>query len=209
MEANKVSKALISRLPRYLEHLKAVPEENGSYISSTSVANALGLGHPLVRKDFSRVSNGGHPKKGYVRLELIADIEAFLGCDNTVDAVIVGTGKLGSALLGYSGFSEYGMNLVAGFDSTIHVSRKESGKPVYPMEMLERFCRERGIRLGVITVPAACAQEVCDQMVESGIRAIWNFAPIHLEVPEGVHVHNENLAASLAELRMWLRVKES
>lgn len=200
-----ISQALLSRLPRYLEHLKSIPAEKGVYISSTAVANSLGLGHALVRKDLSRVCDKGHPKKGYVRLELIADIEAHLGYHFSVDAVIVGTGKLGSALLDYPGFQNYGMNLVAGFDLDPKIPITNSGKPIYPMYQLETFCHDKQIHMGVITVPAAQAQEICDQMVACGILAIWNFAPTHLRVPDHVLVHNENLAASLAGLRMQLR----
>lgn len=201
----KISKALLSRLPGYLEHLKSIPEENGEFVSSATVANSLGLGQALVRKDFSRVCDKGHPKLGYIRLELIADIEAFLGYNTDMDAVLVGTGKLGSALLDYTGFQKYGIHLVAGFDVNAETFHTEYGKPIYPVKELAAFCRENNIRMGVITVPAAYAQHICDQMVECGIQAIWNFAPIHLEVPKQVHVHNENLAVSLAELRMELR----
>ena len=204
-----ISKALLSRLPRYLEHLKSVSSENGTYISSTAVAAALGLGHALVRKDLSRICDKGHPKKGYVRLELIADIESHLGYNFSMDAVLVGTGKLGSALLDYPGFLEYGMNLVAGFDIAPEHRGESTNKPVYPLSQLGAFCREQDIRLGIITVTVSSAQQICDLMVENGILSIWNFAPTHLRVPEHVRVHNENLAVSLAELRMQLRNLDS
>ena len=205
MESNKVSKALLGRLPRYLEHLKSLPASGGDYISSAAVATALGLGHVLVRKDFAKVSDGGHPKTGYLRLELIMDIESYLGYNNTTDAVIVGAGKLGQALLDYYGFHTYGMNVVAGFDINGLLRHTDEGKPIYPMEDLEGFCREQSILMGIITVPAEFAQEVCDRLVKCGIKAIWNFAAVHLTVPEGIVVQNENLASSLTELRMHLR----
>lgn len=207
MEINKVSKALLARLPRYLEHLKAVPMENGDYISSATVASALGLGHVLVRKDFAKVSDGGHPKTGYLRRELIVDIESFLGYNNTTDAVLVGAGRLGQALLDYPGFEGYGMNVRAGFDVNEYLCHTAEGKPVYPVSELERFCREHGILMGIITVPAEQAQKVCDGMVAAGIKVIWNFASVHLTVPGGIVVQNENLAASLTELRMHLRAQ--
>ena len=209
METNKISKALLGRLPRYLTHLKSLTDEEKTYVSSASVADALGLGQVLVRKDFARVSNGGHPKTGYLRRGLIVDMEAFLGYHTTTEAVVVGAGKLGGALLDYSGFREYGLNVVAGFDITREKRKTVSGKTVYPVEELDTYCRENRICMGILTVPVGMAQTVCDRMVASGIRAIWNFSPTHLDVPAGVHVHNENLAASLTELRMQLKFMES
>ena len=205
MERNKVSKALVARLPRYLDHLKSLPKTGGDYISSLAVASALGLGHVLVRKDFARVSDGGHPKTGYLRRELIVDIENFLGYNNTTDAVLVGAGKLGQALLDYYGFGTYGTNILAGFDICRELTHTDSGKPVFPMDEFERFCVESGVLMGIITVPAEYAQEVCNRMVACGIQAIWNFAPVHLQVPAHILVQNENLAASLTELRMHLK----
>lgn len=209
METNKISRALLGRLPRYLAHLKSMTDEDRQYVSSASVADALGLGKVLVRKDFAKVSDGGHPKTGYLRRGLIVDMESFLGYHTTTDAVVVGTGKLGSALLDYSGFREYGLNVVAGFDAAQENRQTDAGKTVYPVEELDAYCRENGICMGILTVPAGIAQTVCDRMVKCGIRAIWNFAPTHLDVPAGVHVHNENLAASLTELRMQLKFMES
>ncbi|MBR2047791.1 MAG: redox-sensing transcriptional repressor Rex [Oscillospiraceae bacterium] len=208
METNKISSALLGRLPRYLAHLKTLTDEDRRYVSSASVADALGLGKVLVRKDFAKVSDGGHPKTGYLRRELIVDMESFLGYHTITEAVVVGTGKLGSALLDYSGFQEYGLSVVAGFDATHEHRQTDAGKTIYPVEELDSFCREKGICMGILTVPAGIAQLVCNRMVESGIRAIWNFAPTHLDVPAGVHVHNENLAASLTELRMQLKLME-
>lgn len=209
METNKISRALLGRLPRYLAHLKSLTDDDRQYVSSASVADALGLGKVLVRKDFAKVSDGGHPKTGYLRQGLIVDMEAFLGYHTTTEAVVVGTGKLGGALLDYSGFREYGLNVVAGFDATQEKRRTDAGKTVYPVEELDTYCRENGICMGILTVPVGIAQTVCNRMVASGIRAIWNFAPTHLDVPAGVHVQNENLAASLTELRMQLKFMES
>ena len=209
METNKISRALLGRLPRYLAHLKSLTDDDRQYVSSASVADALGLGKVLVRKDFAKVSDGGHPKTGYLRQGLIVDMEAFLGYHTTTEAVVVGTGKLGGALLDYSGFQEYGLNVVAGFDATQEKRRTDAGKTVYPVEELDTYCRENGICMGILTVPVGIAQTVCNRMVASGIRAIWNFAPTHLDVPAGVHVQNENLAASLTELRMQLKFMES
>ena len=113
MEEKKVSKSVLKRLPGYLAYLKNMPENAPAHISATALANALGMGEVQVRKDLAMVSDGGRPKIGYLRETLIDDIEQFLGYDNTTDAVLIGAGKLGQALMGYSGFDEYGLNILA------------------------------------------------------------------------------------------------
>lgn len=204
----KISKAVLKRLPIYLSYLKALPEDAPENISATTLAAALNLGEVQVRKDLALVSDGGRPKVGYRRLSLIEDIQQFLGCDNTDDAVLVGAGKLGRALLGYSGFSEYGLNIVAAFDADeIRCGGVESGKPILPLSRLEEICRKHNILMGIITVPAPYAQDVCDLLVRNGIQAIWNFAPTHLDAPEGILVQNENMATSLAVLSTHLSAK--
>ena len=120
--------------------------------------------------------------------------------------VLVGAGNLGKALLSYDGFSDYGLDVIAAFDTDSTLTGTLiSGKPVLPMEDLEVVCTEKKIHLGIITVPVAAAQSVCDQLISFGIRAIWNFAPTILKVPKGVLVENENLASSLAVLSQHLQ----
>ncbi len=116
MERKEISKAVLKRLPGYLAYLKGMPDSGSPYISATALANALGMGEVQVRKDLAMVSDGGRPKIGYVRESLIEDIEQFLGYDNTTDAVLIGAGKLGLALMGYKGFQDYGLNILAAFD---------------------------------------------------------------------------------------------
>ena len=207
MEKKELSKAVLKRLPGYLNYLKSLSDDNGVYISATALANALGMGEVQVRKDLAAVSSGGKPKVGYHRESLIDDIEQFLGYDNTHHAVLVGAGKLGLALLGYSGFDAYGLQILAAFDADPAIEMTDSGKNVYPMDKLDAFCRANKVRMGIITVPAAYAQEVCDQMIAAGIKAIWNFAPTHLDVPEHILVQNENMATSLAVLSMHLQAQ--
>lgn len=207
METNNVSKRLLARLPNYLNYIKSLPGE-ATYISATKIALALGLGDVLVRKDLAKVSSGGRRKTGYNREGLIQDIEAFLGFNSTVDAVIVGVGKLGQALLDYTGFQDSGMNILAGFDIAPVQGKSLGGKKIYTMDRLKRFCREKNVRMGIISVPADAAQEVCDLLVECGVKAIWSFAPVHLVVPKNVAVHSENLVASLTALCVQLKMKE-
>lgn len=207
MDEKKVSKSVLKRLPVYLSYLKSIPEPVPENISATALASALGMGEVQVRKDLAIVSNGGRPKIGYCRESLIDDIEQFLGYDNTTVAVLIGAGKLGQALMGYSGFEEYGLDIMAAFDLHPSIERTEEGKPVYPMTELARFCRQHKVLMGIITVPARGAQDAADQLIAVGVKAIWNFAPVHLDVPEGILVQNENMATSLAVLSVHLQAQ--
>ena len=201
----KISKAVLKRLPGYLAYLKSLQDQDHPYISATALANALGMGEVQVRKDLASVSDGGRPKIGYLRESLIEDIEQFLGYDNTTDAVLIGAGRLGQALMGYRGFEEYGLNVLAAFDTNPTCDHTEDGKPILHMDQLEQFCRAHQVLMGIITVPYCHAQEVCDKLISCGIKAIWNFAPIHLEVPSNILVQSENMAPSLAVLSMRLQ----
>lgn len=207
MEAKKISQSVLKRLPSYLSYLKTLPDEPGAHISATALAAALGMGEVQVRKDLAMVSDGGRPKIGYLRSALIDDIEQFLGYDNTTDAVLIGAGKLGQALLDYRGFDEFGLNILAAFDARPKMERTESGKPVYPISNLSQFCRTHKVLMGIITVPGEAAQEVADQLIAGGIKAIWNFAPVRLDVPKNILVQYENMATSLAVLSVHLQAQ--
>ena len=207
MEQKKISKSVLKRLPGYLSYLKNMPDSGSPYISATALANALGMGEVQVRKDLAMVSDGGRPKIGYLREALIDDIEQFLGYDNTTDAVLVGAGKLGQALMGYKGFDEYGLNILAAFERTPRSEKTEEGKPIYPVEKLESYCKKHKVLMGIITVPSEAAQKVADQLIAAGIKAIWSFAPTHLDVPPGILVQYENMATSFAVLSMHLQAQ--
>ena len=199
-----ISKHTLQRLPMYLSYIKGLPEDAPKNISATTIAEALQLNDVQVRKDLASVSSSGKPKVGYNVKDLIAELEAFLGYNDIDNAVIVGAGSLGKALLDYSGFKAYGLNIIAAFDLCEEPTEFQ-GKTVFPIAQLESFCRKVNIHIGIITVPASSAQEICDLLVNSGIRAIWNFAPVHLVVPDGILVQNENMASSLALLSNHLR----
>ena len=204
MHRKELSKAVLKRLPGYLSYLKSLPEDSGTYISATNIANALNMGEVQVRKDLAVVSKAGKPKVGYPRADLIENISRYLCYDNTTDAILVGAGKLGCALLGYSGFEAYGLNILAAFD--VNPLPRE-GESIFPMDQLDGYCREHNVHMGIITVPADHAQAVCDHMIRCGIKAIWNFAPVHLDVPPSILVQNENMATSLAVLSMHLQAQ--
>ena len=204
MDKCSVSKATLGRLPNYLEYLRNLPPDKVPYISATAIAKHLGLGEVQVRKDLAAVSGAGKPKLGYVTAELVEKLEECLGCNQVTSAVLVGAGKLGIALLQYDEFEKYGVKISAAFDSNERAISLGSKTEILPMNQFEYFCKTKNIKLGIITVGEGSAQAVCDQMVKSGITAIWNFAPCKLKVPIGVLLQNENLALSLAHLNNQL-----
>ena len=201
-EITNVSKATIGRMPAYLRYLKEKQLQGERTISSTAIAEDLRLSAVQVRKDLSVIGSvAGKPKLGFGIGELIEGINRFLGYDNVTDAVLVGAGGLGSALLGYSGFKNYGLNIVAAFDSDPALIGKEvGGVKVFDASQISRLVRRLNVRIGIITVPKAAAQQVADELVGGGVRAIWNFAAAHLILPENIAVKNEDMAASLAIL---------
>ena len=200
MNTGSVPKATLGRLPVYLKYLKSVQSEHKT-ISATVIAHALALGDVQVRKDLAAVSGTGRPKIGYDTKVLIEQLENCLGRKNRSQAIIVGAGKLGLALLDFDGFADYGIEIAAAFDTkTDTVVTSESGNPIFPIDALEGFCRRNKIRIGIIAVPVESAQSVCDRMIKSSIAAIMNFAPVELSVPQGVCLVHENLALSLAHL---------
>lgn len=197
---NAVSRAMVERIPIYLDYLKKIKSPS---VSATVIAKDLSYGEVQVRKDLSFISGAGRPRIGYQTDELIRDIEHFIGKDVPNEAIIVGAGKLGLALLDYNGFEEFGVKITAAFDSKPQINNSSNVK-IYTVSQLNDYCKERKVKIGIITVPAENAQEVCDQMVASGVKAIWNFAPITLNVPYGVTVINEKLAISLSMLRQTI-----
>lgn len=199
MNGYSIPKATLGRLPQYLEYLRSLPEIRRT-ISATAIAKALSLGDVQVRKDLASVCGAGKPKIGYETDKLITDIESHLGYERLTNAVLVGAGKLGRALLDYDGFEDFGVKIVAGFDCNETVLTKGT-KDILPIRDIEVYCREHDVKLGIITVGQGSAQDVCDKLVESGIKAIWNFAPVPLKVPNEVLLKQENLALSLAYLK--------
>lgn len=204
MDKSPVSKATLGRLPSYLNYLRELPVDEYSHISATAIAKYLKLGEVQVRKDLAAVSGAGKPKVGYVTKELIARLEDYLGYNKITFAVLVGAGKLGRALVQFDEFERYGVKIVGAFNSNGNSDDTSCGLNIMPMTQFESFCTAQNIKLGIITVGEDSAQEVCDRMVKVGIKAIWNFAPCKLDVPNGVLLKNENLALSLAHLNNQL-----
>lgn len=190
----------LQRLPVYLNYLKSLPSDR-KYVSSGLIAEALGMGEVLVRKDLAYTSATGRPRVGYVATELISALEDFLCCNGRRNAVIAGVGALGRAVLGYGGFSNYGIEIVAAFDSDpAKVGADIAGKPVYDIASAEEEVPRYNAELAVICVPAQHAQKVADILIGCGIKAILNFAPVLIRAPETVAVRHIDVAANLAVL---------
>jgi redox-sensing transcriptional repressor len=154
-----------------------------------------------VRKDLQYTGIIGKPKTGYSVSELIQAIETFLGWNNVNEAFLVGVGNLGTALLGHERFSQFGLRIVAAFDTNpAKIGQWIRETAVLPLDKLCDLAPRMSIHLGIITTPAEVAQTVADEMVKGGIQAIWNFAPVKLKLPEHIIVHNEDLYKSLASL---------
>ena len=194
-------------MPGYLRYLKQREAEGAEYISSVGLAEAMQENPSVVKKDLSMaVVSEGKPKVGYYIPDLVRDIESFMGYDNEKNAVLVGTGKLGQALLGYVGFEKYGLNIVAGFDTDPSLIGKEvHGKKILSADKLKDAVRKLKVKMAVLTLPASQAQKTADILVDAGVRAIWNFSPVGLNLPDTVAVKNENMAASLAVLSAKLK----
>ena len=195
-----MTKATLGRLPHYLQLLRELSPDDVPYISATVIAKKLSLGEVLVRKDLSVVSGAGKPKVGYKTVDLIKSIEAHLGQGDMTNAVLVGAGKLGKALLEFDDFEDYGVKIIAAFDCNQNPIKYNRSIEILPMNDFDSFCKKNNVRIGIITVGAGSAQNVCDRMVKSGITAIWNFAPCNLEVPDSILLKQERLALSLAYL---------
>ncbi len=206
MDKNEISKATLGRLPMYLKYLRSLPDGTQT-VSATAVARELGLGEVQVRKDLGALNCTGRPRIGYVTGELIDCMEKILRQDDG-NAVIVGAGKLGRALLDYGGFAGYGIRILAAFDKKVTEEELVGGKRVLPVGMLPEFCRTHAVRIGIIAVPAEAAQEVCGLLYGCGVKAMCCFSPCRLRAPQDAVVQYENMALSLAHLKMQLRAQQ-
>lgn len=200
-KVTQASVPTLRRLPLYLHFLKQLQEEKILFVSSTLLANQLQFESIQVRKDLAVTGILGRPKVGYPVPELINRIQSFINWDKTMNAVIIGAGSLGSALLGYNGFEDSGLKIIAAFDSdknkigTIIRERK-----VYSLNDLNKFAEENDVVVGIMTVPAKYAQSTADLLVKANIKSIWNFTPAVLETPDNIIVKNQDPIRGLAEL---------
>ena len=161
MDACLIPRATLGRIPIYIEYLRSLSDDEVN-VSATRIARGLSLGEVQVRKDLAVISGAGRPRVGYERNKLIRDLEAHLGTEGVTCAVLVGVGKLGRALLDHGGFDEFGVSIVAGFDSNESVIKIGKNRSVLPIKDIEAFVSANDVKIGIITVGQGSAQEVAD-----------------------------------------------
>lgn len=201
----EIPRKTIYRLSIYLRCLQRLKSNAIRTVSSDALAKAAGVKPTQLRKDLTYFGQFGTRGLGYDVEQLAAMITDLLGTKRLQPVILIGVGNLGLALLSYRGFEQEGFEIVAAFDVNVVRRNKQIKQPIHPMEKLESFVRERGVRMAIITVPATSAQEVTNRLVSCGIAGILNFAPIVLQVPEEVTVNNVNLAIELENLSYFIQ----
>lgn len=205
-----LTKNQLVRLPVYLELIKKFRKQGILYVNCQSIADELKLNQEQVKKDIAAVaSTNGIPNKGRDIEILIKDIEQVLGYDDIHNAILVGVGSLGTALLKYNGFKDYGLKIVAAFDKNPNlVGQKINDIKVYDFSEIRKVFKGLNAKIGIITVPGSNAQEVCDKLVECGVVGIWNFAPVNINVSnKDIIVSHTNIASNLAVLSHQIYLK--
>ncbi len=198
---NEVPAAVVSRMSLYLRELQHLLREDKKTISSTKLGRLLGVTDAQVRKDFAYFGQFGYPGIGYRCEELVDEIRRILGTDRIWPAAMVGVGNLGQALLGYQGFQGQGFSVLAAFDIDQRVVGTEvCGLVVYHISEIKEIVREKAIQLAILAVPADAALMAAEQIVDSGITGVLNFAPVTLNLPKSVSVVGVDLAMELEQL---------
>lgn len=196
----------IYRLSIYLRCLRRLVENEIETVSSSALAKAAGVNPAQLRRDLGYLGTFGTRGLGYAVVELVEGIRDILGREHLQPVVLVGVGNLGAALLRYDGFKKEGFEVVAAFDIAPEVAMKRGvGIPVFSMDAMEEFVSEGEIKLAVLAVPAAHAQEVTNDLVEAGIQGILNFSPTILQVPESVTVNSVDLALELEQVSFFVK----
>ncbi len=197
--SDKVPEPTLRRLPWYLSNAKLMREKGETYVSSTQISKQINIDASQVAKDLSYVNISGRTRVGYEIDALIKVLEDFLGFTNMHKAYLFGVGSLGGALLRDTGLQHFGLEIVGAFDINPELVGKEiNGIPIYHSDEFEAKMKAGNVNIGVLTVPISIAQDITDKMVHGGIKAIWNFTPFRIRVPENIVVQNTSLYAHLA-----------
>lgn len=197
MKEKKLTIPTLRRLPLYYNIAKKALDSGEDHISSAFIAEKLGIDATQVRKDIAAIGYTGKPKLGLETKEFTKHLKHFLGFNKERYIILVGAGNLGIALAKYDGFQKYGLKMKALFDNDPHkIGMKIADKEVHAMDKLEQYIKENNIEIAIMTVPERFAQSTADELCNAGIKAIWNFAPVNLDLPEGVISWNQDLAAS-------------
>lgn len=208
-EADKVPEPTLRRLPWYLSNIKLMKEKGEQYVSSTQISKEINIDASQIAKDLSYVNISGRTRVGYNIDALIEVLESFLGFTNMHKAFLFGVGSLGAALLRDSGLHHFGLEIVAAFDVNSELVGKDlNGIPIFHSDDFETKMKEYDVNIGVLTVPINIAQEITNKMVDGGIKAVWNFTPFRIRVPENIVVQNTSLYAHLAVMFNRLNFNE-
>ena len=209
-EADKVPEPTLRRLPWYLSNIKLMKEKGEQYVSSTQISKEINIDASQIAKDLSYVNISGRTRVGYNIDALIEVLESFLGFTNMHKAFLFGVGSLGAALLRDSGLHHFGLEIVAAFDVNPELVGKDlNGIPIFHSDDFETKMKEYDVNIGVLTVPINIAQEITNKMVDGGIKAVWNFTPFRIRVPENIVVQNTSLYAHLAVMFNRLNFNEN
>lgn len=199
INSSQLPEPTLRRLPWYLAYLSTVNRNDTVYISTTRLAEALNLDPSMIAKDLSVLGIRGKTRIGYQVEALEEKLRDFLGFGRCHNAIIMGAGSLGGALIADSGLQRYGLNIVAGVDINPElIGRDISGVAIYSPADIKELVKRYRATIGIIAVPVNCAQTVCDGLVNAGIKAIWNFTPSRLSVPQGVVIANTSIYSHLA-----------
>jgi redox-sensing transcriptional repressor len=208
-EADKVPEPTLRRLPWYLSNIKLMKEKGEQYVSSTQISKEINIDASQIAKDLSYVNISGRTRVGYNIDALIEVLESFLGFTNMHKAFLFGVGSLGAALLRDSGLHHFGLEIVAAFDVNPELVGKDlNGIPIFHSDDFEAKMKEYDVNIGVLTVPINIAQEITNKMVDGGIKAVWNFTPFRIRVPENIVGQNTSLYAHLAVMFNRLNFNE-
>ncbi len=195
----KVPEPTLRRLPWYLAYAQLVQKSGELHLSSTQIAGNIAVDASKVAKDLSYVNISGRTRVGYDVNELVKVLQEFLGFTKSHKAFLFGVGSLGGALMHDNGLNHFGLDIVAGFDVKFELAGTSINRiPIHHVSVFEELQKKTGINIGILTVPTDKAQETAEMMIEGGIKAIWNFTPFRIRVPENIIVQNTSIYAHLA-----------
>ena len=208
MEERQISKAVIKRLPRYYRYLGEILDSGMERISSGELSSRMKVTASQIRQDLNHFGGFGQQGYGYNVKHLHDEIGKILGLDQAHNMIVIGGGNMGHALAKYSAFDRNGFRIKGVFDVNPDLVGKKIGNiPIYSVDDLSDFVKKEKIEIAALTLPKEAAPEMANVLISCGIKAIWNFAPVHLDVPEHILVQSENMANSLAVLSMHLRAQ--
>ena len=202
--ARGISETVIRRMPVYHRYLKELIEDGVERVSSKELSGLTGFSASQIRQDLNNFGGFGQQGYGYNTLALKEQVDKILGIDKSYKSIVIGAGRLGQAIARYNGFRDSGFNVISLFDIKDDID-DISGIKVRKMEDLEKYIRDEGVDVAIITVPREVCEDVAKRAIDAGVRGIWNFAPYDLKGPEGIVVENIRLNDSLLTLSYFMK----